>query len=228
VVGYRGVSTPFGTIGKLKTGDDSAYRAIQVNGPMWLGWHGYDEIAGAPDLSSMYDNDTKVLFVQGPVDFENYHHGTGELYHSAPWLEFNVAHWTVPGLPPVADAGDDRTVLGGEEVVFDGSDSYDDHGIINWTWRFWYDGGWVELYGPLPEFAFWFEGVYVVELTVRDTGGQIDKDSVTITVSGFIPEFGHAAVPAVALLMAMVALSALARSRRRRPQPPHERDWPPG
>ncbi|MBN1677577.1 MAG: hypothetical protein JW880_03475 [Candidatus Thermoplasmatota archaeon] len=223
VIGYRGIGLPLGSVRDLMLGDDTAYKNIQVNGPMWLGYHLYPDVVGAPDLSSMYDNTTKVLHIQGPLDFDNYHHAGGELYESAPWIEFNVANYTWPGdddLPPTADAGEDRTVLGGELVIFDGTGSDDDFGIVNWTWRFWYDGDWVELYGQQPQFTFWSEGVYVVELTVTDTGDQTDTDTVTITVSGFIPEFGQVAVLATTLLIALVALSAFNRQRRRRPHPP--------
>jgi hypothetical protein len=101
VLGYRGLSTPFGTISKLKPPlrDDSAYRSISHYGPMWFGYHA-SEVPGAPDLSSMYDNTTKVLYIQGPMNFMNYRQpnetGAMLLYHSAPWLEFNVANYTWP------------------------------------------------------------------------------------------------------------------------------------
>jgi hypothetical protein len=45
----------------------------------------------------MYDNSTKTLVMVGPISFDNFHHFTGELYHSAPWIEFNVANYTWPG-----------------------------------------------------------------------------------------------------------------------------------
>jgi len=108
VIGYRGLPTPAGSITLLKAGDSSAYDSITVFGPMWLGYHLYPDVPGAPDLSGMYDNATKVLFLQGPMTFDNFHHESGELYHSAPWLEFNVANFTWPGAGmlsvPVPDA----------------------------------------------------------------------------------------------------------------------------
>jgi len=214
VIGYRGLPTPLGSIAALKIGDDSAYEAIEVCGRIWLGWHGYPQVAGAPNLALMYNDLTRTLSIGGPMDFENYHHLTGQLYHSAPWIEFNVANGTIADLPPVAEAGLNRTVLGGELVILDGSGSYDDFGIVNWTWAFWYDGAWTEIYGPYPEFTFWLEGVYEITLMVTDAMGQSGYDTVTITVSGFIPEFGSVALTAVASVV-VVALIASATRRRR-------------
>ncbi|MBN1678573.1 MAG: hypothetical protein JW880_08550, partial [Candidatus Thermoplasmatota archaeon] len=117
VIGYRGFSTPLGTISKLKTtGNDSAYRSIQVNGPMWLGYHVYPDVVGAPNLTAMYDNDTKVLFMQGPLNFANYLQpndtGVMLLYHSAPWIEFNVANYTWPGATALSLPGMDTAMEG--------------------------------------------------------------------------------------------------------------------
>ncbi|MBN1677578.1 MAG: PKD domain-containing protein [Candidatus Thermoplasmatota archaeon] len=218
VIGYRGMGLPFGSIGDLELGDDSAYRNIQVNGPMWLGYYMTGLEPDAPNLRPMYDNATGTLFMEGPFDFDNYHHAGGELYHSAPWIEFNVANYTWPGdtndLPPVADAGTDIVALGGEIVTLDGSGSFDDYGIVNWTWRFWYEGEWIELYGQSPQFTFWSEGVYIIDLTVRDASDQTDFDSVTVTVSGFIPEFGS--VPFVVFALTVVISLMFTRSRTRR------------
>jgi len=97
VIGYRGESLPYGSIGALKSGNDSAYENITIFGPMWLGYYKTGDGSGAPDLSTMYDNTTKTLMMVGPLNFDNFHHLTGELYHSAPWIEFNVANFTWPG-----------------------------------------------------------------------------------------------------------------------------------
>jgi peptide/nickel transport system substrate-binding protein len=220
-IGYRGIQLPNGTIRDLRWYNNTMpYEMISHYGPMWLGWHGYPEVPGAPDISSMYDNGTKVLSLQGPLDFEDYHHAMDELYHSAPWIEFNVANYTWPGsgddMPPIADAGEDRTVLGGEPVMFDGSGSYDDFGITNWTWRFLYDGHMEEIYGPNPEFTFWIEGEYSVVLVVTDTIGQTGMDSMTVTVSGFIPEFGSVAFTVIASVVVIALILAKVRMGHRR------------
>jgi PKD domain len=214
VIGYKGVSLPYGTVSALKAGDDSAYKAIEVRGRMWLGYYMTGFGPDATNLTRMYDDLTRTLEMEGPIDVDNYHHPSGELYHSAPWIEFNVANGTVFDGPPTADAGEDVTAMGGEPVLFGGWGSTDDFGIVNWTWRIWYDGGWVELYGPEPTFTFWLEGVYEVNLTVTDSMAQTDWDLMTVTVSGFIPEFGPLTFTLVAL--AVVGTIVFARSRLRR------------
>jgi outer membrane protein assembly factor BamB len=122
------------------------------------------------------------------------------------WMTVNV------NAPPVADAGPDQTVMGGELVLFDGSASYDDVNIVNWTWTFDYDGSTVVLYGPNPTFTFWIEGVYEVTLTVNDTAGHTSTDTVQITVSGMIPEFPTLLLPVIG--MAAVVLVSRLRKRR--------------
>jgi hypothetical protein len=176
---------------------NSSLRTITFTGPidMWT-WSKTQEDPYHQSLSDEWDR-------------------VGLLPRGAPWIEFNVANSSVPDLAPYADAGDDMIVLGGEIVSFDGSASFDDFGVVNWTWRFWYDGGWVELYGPEPVFTFWIEGVYEVNLTVSDSMSQTDWDVMTVTISGFIPEFGSVTFTVVALAAAVWIIFARLRIRRR-------------
>lgn len=98
VVGYQGVALPYGSIARLKSGDTSAYDSITVHGSMWLGYVA-DGTPDGMDLSAYYDNETKVLRLRGPMSFDNFRHADGLLYHSAPWIEFNVENkTTVTGL----------------------------------------------------------------------------------------------------------------------------------
>ncbi|MBU0685101.1 MAG: M14 family zinc carboxypeptidase [Thermoplasmatota archaeon] len=114
---------------------------------------------------------------------------------------------TAGSTPPIAEAGDDRSVLVGETVVLDGSGSTDDIGIENYTWTFTYNGSPVSLYGPTPSFEFWVPGVYEIVLNVSDAAGLHGIDMVNVTVSGEpIPEFGSLLVPTVLLLILAVGL----------------------
>jgi PKD repeat protein len=83
---------------------------------------------------------------------------------------------------PVADAGPDQTVDMGATVTFDGSGSSDNAGIAEYVWTFDYDGVPETRYGVGPVFTFEIPGVYVVTLTVTDLGGNVDADTVQITV----------------------------------------------
>jgi PKD repeat protein len=83
---------------------------------------------------------------------------------------------------PEADAGNTRYIDQHETVVFNGLDSSDNVGIVNWTWSFIYGGGPVILYGPDPEFTFDDAGEYNVTLMVLDAMDLWATDWVTIYV----------------------------------------------
>ena len=85
-----------------------------------------------------------------------------------------------PNMPPIADAGPDQTVWVFDEVTFDGSGSYDPDGIIvNWTWDF----GTGEIgYGEIVENVYYYDGEFLVTLTVMDDNGATDNDTCTVVV----------------------------------------------
>ena len=85
---------------------------------------------------------------------------------------------------PRARAGPDVNIGMGGLVVFDGYSSWDDVGIVNYTWTFTYDGTETILYDVSPVFRFNTPGVYEVTLTVRDAAGNWDEDTMTVTVEG--------------------------------------------
>jgi hypothetical protein len=82
---------------------------------------------------------------------------------------------------PKADAGPDLIVDEGALVTFDGSDSYDNIGIANWTWTF-MDGKSITLYGPTPEYLFNNPGVFTVTLNVTDAAGNWATGIMDVTV----------------------------------------------
>ncbi|MDG6224440.1 MAG: PKD domain-containing protein [Candidatus Thermoplasmatota archaeon] len=83
--------------------------------------------------------------------------------------------------PPVASAGQDRIVDEGTIVIFDGSGSYDNVQIINYTWKF-NDGDIITLYGARPVYRFDHPGSFTVTLMVIDPSGHWHSDIVIITV----------------------------------------------
>lgn len=84
---------------------------------------------------------------------------------------------------PVANAGSDQTVLLGESVTFDGSESYDLDGIIiSYEWDF---GDPIDLTlgtGVNPTHTYLQSSVYVVTLTVIDDAGWESSDTMTVVV----------------------------------------------
>ncbi|WP_161569337.1 PKD domain-containing protein [Halapricum salinum] len=83
--------------------------------------------------------------------------------------------------PPTAEAGPDQSVEEGTTVNFDGSSS-SDNGVIT-TYRWDVDGdGTTDATGPTARSTFVDPGTYTVRLTVTDSGGNTDTDTLTITV----------------------------------------------
>lgn len=88
------------------------------------------------------------------------------------------------GIPPVADAGPDQATVSGEYVTLDGSGSYDDVGITNYTWTFVYGNVSRALTGEMnSSFRFVIPGTYEVTLNVTDSDGNYATDTMNVTVS---------------------------------------------
>ncbi|WP_394697886.1 disaggregatase related repeat-containing protein [uncultured Methanomethylovorans sp.] len=86
--------------------------------------------------------------------------------------------------PPVANAGADKTATTGSTVSFDGSASTDDNGIASYSWDFDASNGITsEATGVTATKTYTTAGTYTVTLTVTDTGGQSDTDTLQVVVS---------------------------------------------
>ncbi len=94
--------------------------------------------------------------------------------------------------PPVADAGPDITVDDGQLVNFDGSNSSDNFEIARMIWEFYLGDDLVNQTGRTPKYTFPTPGVYNVTLTVYDSDGQFDTDSMTVTVVDVTPPIADA------------------------------------
>lgn len=85
---------------------------------------------------------------------------------------------------PVADAGPDRTVIIGEQILFDGSRSRDGDGAItHYAWDF---GDNSQSQGKTRPHSYWQKGTYRVKLTVKDNSAlENDRhdDVAVITVT---------------------------------------------
>ncbi len=83
---------------------------------------------------------------------------------------------------PRSDPGDDREAYIGEKVIFNASDSYDNIGIVNYTWNIEYAGDIFVLYGMDVNFSFHEIGDFKVTLTVYDIRENNDTRTIIITV----------------------------------------------
>ena len=84
-------------------------------------------------------------------------------------------------IKPNAEAGPDQTVNEDTVVTFDGSGSYDNVGVVNYTWTF-VDGDLKTLTGVTATYVFNTLGSYVVTLNVTDAAGNWATDDVAIMV----------------------------------------------
>jgi len=101
---------------------------------------------------------------------------------------FQGSFTIVDTTPPVAVAGPDTQASAGSSVAFDGSASYDNSAIVNYTWSFAYDGSDILLYDAATEFVFAVTGAYPVTLRVVDAAGLEDDSQMSvIVVSSSVP-----------------------------------------
>jgi len=83
---------------------------------------------------------------------------------------------------PIARAGRDVTILQGGTAYFNGNESYDNVGIINYTWSVFYNEDVHFLRGVKNSFKFEKTGNFTVRLTVTDAAGLKDMDDLIVTV----------------------------------------------
>lgn len=103
-------------------------------------------------------------------------------------LSFDDFHVTVRDTtPPGAIAGDDIVVNQFEAAWFNGTNSTDNVGTVDYVWNFFYLGSIRILMGPTVAYIFAEAGTYVVTLTVADEEGNADTDTLTVTVRDITP-----------------------------------------
>ena len=96
---------------------------------------------------------------------------------------------------PVAQAGADIVIDQHDTVQFDGTESYDNVGIINYTWSFidgFRDGEELTLVGGSVKYTFHYAGVFLITLNVTDGEGNWDEDTLTVTVRDITPPMADA------------------------------------
>ena len=138
-----------------------------------------------------YDNTTIRLAGSGP----NFFFHTAGTYtvmlvvndETGNWASDFVTVTVMDVTVPMADAGMDKVVDQHQVVIFDGSGSWDNSGIIRWTWEFSYKDTVFTLGGVKPSFLFDEAGDYEVILTVSDMYENEDSDVLSVTVIDITP-----------------------------------------
>lgn len=103
---------------------------------------------------------------------------------SGNWQSSGDVFEIIDSTNPVADAGPDQDVSMGDTVFFDGSSSSDNFAIDTYEWTFDDGTGLVHLQGANTQYDFQTPGQYLVTLTVTDTSGNSDQDTMLVRVSG--------------------------------------------
>ena len=93
---------------------------------------------------------------------------------------------------PFAETGVDLEISQHETVYFDGSMSYDNWKIVNYTWNFSNRMEEITLYGEKPEYTFDDAGFYRIILNVTDPDGNWDTDLINVTVLDITDPVAHA------------------------------------
>ena len=83
---------------------------------------------------------------------------------------------------PIARAGDEIFITQYDTAFFNASESFDDIGIVNYSWSIFHDQMETIMYGISISFTFDGPGVCPVTLKVIDTGGKWDLDRVFVNV----------------------------------------------
>lgn len=147
-----------------------------------------------------------------PVD----EHGAHGTTNSVDFAEIDAEECNIP---PVADAGQDKTACIGMTTL-DGSGSYDvDGSIVAYKWEMWYNGSWVEI-GTTEsvDVDLLVFATYQFRLTVTDDMGATDDAIIFVEADAEycddvgIPEFG--AIAAGAALLGAVGGFLILRRRR--------------
>jgi hypothetical protein len=98
------------------------------------------------------------------------------------WTNFSLVVGDT--IPPTADAGQDGSVIEDGMYQFNGTNSTDNSGVLNYTWYF---GDGTSGFGPQPTHIYIRNGTYDVFLVVKDPLDNEDWAHIQITVENLQP-----------------------------------------
>jgi parallel beta-helix repeat protein len=126
-----------------------------------------------------------------------------------------------PNTPPVADIGGPYTGHVNETITFDASDSYDpdEDNIVNYSWDF---GDGAKGYGVTVDYTYTASGTYTVNLTIRDSRGEITTNVTTTSITLQSPSQNGdgsgttGGTPGFELLLTFLAIALILLKKKKR------------
>jgi PKD repeat protein len=138
--------------------------------------------------SFVYGGDTVILYGPEPRfrfnDVGEYEVKLKVYDDEGNWAEDSIIIKVNDITQPKANAGGNITVEVNKLVTFDGTKSFDDVDIVNWTWTLKVGEEEIELYGPNPSYTFTEAGNYTIVLKVTDSSNNWAVDMIWVKVEG--------------------------------------------
>jgi len=143
---------------------------------------------------NFYYEDTQVLLFGINQSFTFYH---AKIYNiTLRVVDFygntdvdNLSVVVLDNTPPNCNAGNNLIINQHQIAYFDGSNSSDNTGIINWTWIISNSTTSFQLYNVTNSFLFDEAGTYYVQLIVKDSLNNSDNDTFLVTVVDTTPPY---------------------------------------
>ncbi|MBS3790206.1 MAG: right-handed parallel beta-helix repeat-containing protein [Candidatus Thermoplasmatota archaeon] len=133
-----------------------------------------------------YSNDAWSTSIDIPDDAETLLYSYHVRYDSTKWISTEISEVNViDNDPPVISMQVPNIVKVGDTVSLEGDGSYDNIGIVNYTWEIEELGE--VLYGSTQSYIFDSVGDYTVRLTVSDDAGNEATSTRKITVDSTAP-----------------------------------------
>ncbi len=181
VIGYKGEATWVDTrtytsssiLNATRNNDFTDFDRRTIYGRMTLGYYK----SGGVDIGSMYDVVNNSIVMQGPLNFDNFHHLNGHLYHGAPWIEFDLVSDPVA---PTVEPLEDIACLQGDLIRFEAVATDANGDMLSYVWDF---GDETSAAGNPAMHSYAEPGDYTVVVTVHDGTGLSSFSSATVHVS---------------------------------------------
>lgn len=110
--------------------------------------------------------------------FFNIEYDTSNMQYYIAWPEYDPESFD---FPPLSDAGGFYHANENEQIVFDGSNSFDvEDDNLSYLWDF---GDGITAEGVITQFSFQSSGVYSIQLTVKDSNNKSSTDSSLVFIN---------------------------------------------